>query len=415
MRNILLIILFTNNIFGLNLNELIQHGMNNSVYVKIAKEEPRYQKHLKDVATAKYYPSVQAGLDWQYLQETSSFLYSPTYNYYLDLQYSLFDGWKSRANVASKQANADAAQADYSTYMQKYRLELIKAYILCLKAIKRIEVEKENVHALKHQYNDTSNRFRQGMIAKNELLLIETAKYRAIESLTYAKSDLRVMRKRLESISGMHIDSNEIIEDIDTTVTKLPKIESAMKHMMSHRSELQALHFETESLANQVEGINSAYYPHIDLSTTYKHYEEERRISGELMQPQNQLFVTVGLSWDLYSGGEDDAKKSALLQKISQQHYKAKKLKIEMSQELFEAYEKFTLKKQSILTAQKEQHSAQEHFRIYSEMFRNGKVDALTLLISQSEWSASKNKLNNARYELFLAYQNYLRIIQKEK
>ena len=231
-------------LFGLNISESIDLAINNSPKVSISKSNIQYNKHIKDEATSAYYPTLDAGFAWQGLRNDTSFAVNPNHNFNLSLKYNIFNGFSDYSTIESKESELQAAKLQDNAVIADLKLAVIVAYTDYLKAKKLIKAQEEQFISLTKEYENTKVRYEEGIIAKNNLLLIDVEKLRSEQALIKAKSDLIVAKSNLENIIATDISQNEKIDDFDASVQEPKDIEYLYEQMMNNRSEIKAMRFK---------------------------------------------------------------------------------------------------------------------------------------------------------------------------
>ena len=413
MRIILVFLSSYMALFGLTLSESIELALSNSPKVSISKSNVKYSQHIKDEATGAYHPTLEAGFAWQELETPTAFAFSPSHNYNLSLKYNLFNGFSDYSTVSSKDSEVEAAKLENKAVVSDLKLAVIVAYTNYLKARKLIKAQEEQLASLTKQYDDTNVRYEQGIVAKNDLLLIDVEKLKAEQALIQAKSELIVAKSNLENIIAVTITHSETIDDFDASVNEIEEISTLEQQMMQNRSEIKAMIFKSKSLENQRDALTGNYLPKVNLEASYQLNDKERLSGTSIFQPKDQTTYGVNVTWSLYSGMRNLAMKKALLEKSNQQNFELNQLKLDLKNQLRQAYEGLKVAKSAKYVASRAKESAKENYRITSDRYSYGDVDTLTLLVSQSNLTQAVNANNDAFYDLFVAYKTLQRIVSE--
>ena len=246
-------------LFGLTLSESIDLAINNSPKVSISKSNIKYNQYIKDEATSAYHPTLDAGFAWQELENDTSFAVNPNNNFNLSLKYNLFNGFSDSSTIQSKESEFQAAKLENNAVIADLKLAVTVRYTDYLKAKKSIKAQEEQFRSLTKQYENTKVRYEEGILAKNDLLLIDVEKLRAEQALIKAKSDLIVAKSNLENIIAIDIPANDKIHDFDASVKELKDIEYLYEQMMNNRSEIKAMKFKSKSILYQRDAITGNY------------------------------------------------------------------------------------------------------------------------------------------------------------
>lgn len=398
-------------LFGLTLSESIDLAINNSPNVSISKSNIKYNKYIKDEASSAYHPTLDAGFAWQKLQNDTSFAVNPNHNFNLSLKYNIFNGFSDYSTIESKESELKAAKLEDNTVIADLKLAVTIAYTDYLKAKKLIKSQEEQFASLTKEYENTNVRYEEGIIAKNDLLLIDVEKLNAQQALIKAKSDLIVSKSNLENIIAIDIPQNETIDDFDASVQELKDIDHLHEQMMNNRSEIKAMKFKSKSLLSQKDAIRGNYLPKVNLEASHQINSKEKISGLSIIQPKDQTIYGVNATWNLYSGGRDLAMQKALLEKNTQQNFQLHQLKLDLKKQLRQVYEAFKVAKSAKNVAARAKESAEENYRITSDRYSYGDIDTLTLLVSQSSLTQAVNANNDAYYNLYVAHKALQRVV----
>ena len=400
-------------LFALTLSESIELAVANSPKVSISKSSVSYSKYMKNEAVSSYHPTLDAAFAWQKLDNETAFSYSPTHNYSLSLKYNLFNGFSDSSNINSKEYELEASKLNSLSVIADLKLSVIKAYTDYLKVQKAIKTQEEQLTSLTKQYDDTDVKYEQGIVAKNELLMIDVQKLKVEQALIKVKSDFIVARHNLENIMATAIAENEEISDFNIEIQEVEDILSLESQMMENRSEIKAMLLNIKSLNSQKDAVDGNYLPKVNIEVKHQINDKERKFGTVITQPKDQTTYGVNASWNLYGGFSDTYKKKAILEKRNQQNYQLNQLKLDLKKQLRKAYEDFKVAKSAKYVAYRTKESAEENYRITSDRYSYGKVDTLTLLVSQSNLTEAENANNNAYYDLYMAYKTLQRVVSQ--
>jgi len=107
----------------------------------------------------------------------------------------------------------------------------------------------------------------------------------------------------------------------------------------------------------------------------------------------------------------NSAMKKALLEQQNQYNFSLHQLKLDLKNQLVQAYENYKVAKSAKHVAARAKSSAEENYRITADRYSYGDVQTLTLLVSQSNLTQAENEYNNVYYDLYIAYKTLRRIV----
>ncbi len=413
MKTVLSLFFCTASLLALSLDEALDRAMTHSPLLKIAQSEINVAKSAKGEAYAAYHPTLNAGFTWQTMDKTTAFTFSPAYRYNLSATYNLFRGFSDSATIEAREYEKKAQEYTLQATKSDLKLNVIDAYSACIKAEKQLITQNKELASLQKQYDDTAIRFEQGMVAKNELLLIEVDKLRAEQAVFAAKSAITQHYSQLRQLLGGALEYSEKVEDFNTATSEPDQFSALLKATYANRSELKALKLLESSLTSQREAVAGNYLPHVDLQGDYVVNDKERYMGTNTIQLKDQLTGTLNVTWTLYAGLANVEQRKGLLEQSRIQSYQHAQLKLELENQLKSAYETFLVAQSAKDVAYRALKSSEENYRITSDRHNYGQVDTLTLLKSQADLTNATNAYNNATYDLFVAYKTIERISGK--
>ncbi|WP_461829568.1 TolC family protein, partial [Aquifex sp.] len=148
--------------------------LENNSTLKIAKQKLKVVKELIDVATANYYPTVQAFAEYQGFTTRRSLFggkeWLKGYTVGISLNYTFFDGFRREAEIVQKKIDYVKEKENYKETLHKVKAELRKT-LLDIKSLKeRIKATKLSLEAAKESLRLSTERYREGVATQLEVL-----------------------------------------------------------------------------------------------------------------------------------------------------------------------------------------------------------------------------------------------------
>jgi outer membrane protein TolC len=411
MRTLILTLAATASLWSLSLDEAIERAMEHSPSVRKAQSEVRYAKTGELGAEAAFHPTLDAGFNWRDVDKSTEFSYSPAYHYNLTAKYNLFHGFSDKANMNAKSYATQAQGLLLKAQIADVRLGVVNAFTGYLKAQKAVTTQQEALASLERSYNDAKVRFEQGVIAKNELLLIDVQRLNAEQALNSAKSALNRAHSNLSRTLGQPLDSEETIEDFAAEVPAPASFDALLEQTYAKRSELQALYKQRSALESQYTSATGAFYPRVDLQGEYLVNDKELTVAGiGTTQHKDTFTTTVNVIWNLYNGRSDEAKRRGVLEQLGGHDADIDAMKLDLRYQLTDAIESYNVALSARDVAARARESAEENYRITADRYEYGEADTLTLLTARADLTAARNAYNDAFYDLYAAYATIQRI-----
>ncbi|MBD3290040.1 hypothetical protein GF337_14625 [candidate division KSB1 bacterium] len=175
-----------------NYEALVNQALENRVDYQAAHQNVNSAKADVTLQRSDYYPSVSlrgeySWFDVKFPESTQALEEFDNYSVSLNLSMTLFQGFKTRANVSSAKASLMMAQAELEQTKRQVMLDVKTAVLNVQKAAENIEVTQENLVSAEEDYRLASERYRVGsgtlLEQMNAESSLSSAKANRIEAL----------------------------------------------------------------------------------------------------------------------------------------------------------------------------------------------------------------------------------------
>lgn len=258
------------------------------------------------------------------------------------------------------------------------------------------------------QYEDSKNRYEQGLIAKNELLDVQVKMLDAKQNLTRANSDLQIAKYELSNILGGIDLEKESIEELNE---KKITFQEYKLEFLENRSEIKALKMSIDSLNSQLNSTKGEFLPSIDASLSYNKYGDGP--TAKDVEPDDQKVAQVSLKWNLYNGGSKYSKMDINRLKVRQVKEQLEKTKLDIKLQYQIAKTDFEVSTENFESAKLALEQAKENYKIVSDKFDEGLVKSTDLTDANYLLTNAKQKYYKAYYDKFLSLAKLDRVFEK--
>ncbi|RXK11641.1 hypothetical protein CP965_12785 [Halarcobacter mediterraneus] len=401
---------FTVNIYALNLDEAIKLGLENNNSYK--KQQYIYDEAKENVVKSRgnFLPTLDLSYTYNANKEDLGDG-KDNANASAIISYSLFNGLQDKYNLEASKDSEKSSK--YTLEATKHDLVYnIKArYISYLKSIKNIETLNNAYKLLQKQYEDSLNKFEQGLLAKNDLLQVNAQMLQAKQNLARAKADSKIAWYDLKNILGGTLSKEEKIEDLE----RINTFESIFNEEELYlRSEVKSLKKSIEALGNQKDANTyGSNLPKVSLDLKYTKLGEDASLNVNESEIENQSTATVNFKWNLYNGGKDKSETIILQKKISQAKEDLESLKLDIKLQYEKALEEYEVSKLNYETAVVSLEQSEENYKIVNNRFKEGISTTTDLINANFLLSQAKQSFDSAYYDRFLAKASLYRIFEK--
>lgn len=324
------------------------------------------------------------------------------------LSYNLFNGFSDYNLVKSAKYNAKASNLTLFAFKQDIVYNTKTAYIKFLNKRKNKSTYEVAYKLFKKQYEDSKNRFEQGLIAKNDLLDIQVKMLDAKQNLTRAISDLKIARYELSNILGGIDLQNQTIKELDD---KIITKNSYKIDYLDNRSEIKALKMSIKSIDSKVDSTKGEFLPSIDASLSYNKYGDDSMPKD--LEPDDQKVAQVQLKWNLYNGGVKYSNIDINRLKMRQLKEQLEKTKLDIKLQYQKAKSDLEVANLNYDSAKLALVQAKENYKIVNNKYEEGIVKPTDLTDANYLLTNAKQKFYQAYYDKFLAIAKLDRVFEK--
>lgn len=414
MKKTVLIALCGLSLFALDINEAIERAMLNNPSLKEKDQLVKASKEDTNVLRSGFRPTLDLSYGYSEFTQKSFVGADSASAADATLGYNLFNGFADTFNIKAREEDEKIARYTHEAGMADLRLQVYLAYINYLRVQEQIIVANETIKLLEQQLHDAKNFYDQGLFAKNDYLQVDVELSSAQQALLISKRNINIAFFNLKRLLGSKLHKNEKIEDISREEKEIlaPHLKRVM---LENRSELRLLNAQQRGLTYSYEASASNYYPKIDAEAKYQVAGEEPIPNGgATFQIHDQGTATINLSWNIYNGGSDEARRASLLHKKGASDERLQALYFELDFQLEQAIASYELSRNQITVAQKALEQAKENFRITNDQFMANISSTSLMLDAQRFLARAQVDYYSAYFGLYDAMAEIERVIETE-
>jgi outer membrane protein TolC len=402
---------FAGSAFGLTMEGAVSLALENNHRIKQFERQESASREDVGAARSGFFPSLD--LMYSYTESTEEIFFG-AWQYTVSTSYNLFDGFSDLNGLRAARAEARASLYRKRGVMADTVLSVKTAYAEVLRARRLEETARESVELLERQVRDSELFFREGLIARNELLEVQVELASARQELLQAEGNRRVALKRLERAMGAEVPEGEEITDLSEAPDGVEEtFEALSEEMLGQRSELNFLRLRRDARRHEMKALKGGYLPEVDLTVSYDVREESTltRISDT---ENEELRGVVTARWNLFDGfGTTHRKKSAMyLTRAAEQELRD--TEEELLFQLREALEDYRISKGKLEVARTAVSQAEENYRVTESRFRERVATGTDLLDARNFLTRARNQYFNALYDIHIAVARIERVVERE-
>lgn len=400
--------IFVTSASALTINEAVQTALKNNLELKQSSYDLKNAQENININNANFLPKIDLNYNYQNANKVVQGE-KETANFSAKISYNLFNGNIDKNNKESAVYQANASEFQLNAKRQDIILSTKKAYINYLNKKNALETFKSAYSLFEQQYNDSKNRYEQGLLAKNDLLSVQVNMSTSKQNVIRAKADLRIAQYELENILGGKDLSSENIEQLNDVNFSIPSYDI---NLLENRSEIKALKMSIDSIQNQKLANSGEFLPKINASLSHNRFYEDF-LSEPDSGLKDQNVIALNATWNLYNGNINKTQNRILLNSISKLKTQLAKARLDIKLQYANAKANLDVAIDNYETAKLALKQAEENYKIVKNRFKEGVSTSTDLTDANYLLTSSKQNFSKAYFDKFLANATILRILEK--
>ncbi|MFN0158424.1 MAG: TolC family protein [Bacteroidota bacterium] len=382
-------------------------------------------------ARGEYLPSVSASANWnryqndspgassivldngQIIPGSSGFSVNNSFSTGVNLNYTIFDGFRREGNVGAATSSAVASEYTSARARQSVVYQTESAYVTVLRNEQLVKVSEENLKRDRRQLERITEANRvgalsladvyrqQSQVAEDELDLIRTQ-----NEYDKSKADF-VSLIGLDAFEEFQFSDPELNAQLATLETATPEQQTAGLNELTQRAiaarpDYLSAQQNYEATESGVSSARAGYLPTIGASAGYSLSNRElSRISDN-----KSLNWGIGIRWTLFDGfATNQSLQSAIVERRNAE-VSVQQAQRDINVQIKKALLDLEAARKAVDVSKKGLRSAQEDLKIAEERYNLGAGTLLDLLTASAGYvSAQANKVN-AAYGYIIAQRN---------
>ncbi len=291
----------------------------------------------------------------------------------------LFDFWGTPSRYQAAVMGKSASLLDTAQTRDNIFLSVAQGYFRTLRAKKMITIAEQEVYDLKQHLKIAQDQYEFGVVTYNDVLQAQVSLADAEQRLIVARTDYIDTRSALNKVLTLPVSAPTELKE-ENIVIKPWGLEKATDVALKQRSDLKASGDRISQQEKVVTQTRAQYFPRF--SAKGGHTWEQNRI----LLHDNQWFIILGMTWDIFSGLDTKAQVSQARLKVEQLQEQNKDLNDQVRLDVQNAYLRVKETADRIKTTQTAVTQGEENLRLNEERYKEAVgtatdvIDAETLL-----------------------------------
>lgn len=226
----------------------------------------------------------------------------------VQLRLPLYAGGQISAGIdAAHQRALGASEAQRST-VATLKVQVAEAYVDVLRARRMLEAATSSVDSLTAHVGDVQHLVDRELVPRSDLLAARVALADAEQAKVRAANAVELAQAAYNRRLGEPLSRAPELDDRVPSDAALPgtALETLVRSALDSRSEIKAMAAQVAALDSQSRAETGKRLPQLALTGGYTHFD------NAILDRQNVSMVGVGVTWNLFDGGQTRNRAAAL-------------------------------------------------------------------------------------------------------
>ncbi|MBU1056431.1 MAG: TolC family protein [Proteobacteria bacterium] len=298
----------------------------------------------------------------------------------------LYTGGSIESTIDASNALFHAAKLNENFEAQNLKLWVASSFVDVLRAGRILKVIKRHVRSLEAHTRNVENLYRDGMVAKSDMLSARVALADAHQKALQAANGLdlanaaynRRLRRPLDWPVSLEEDFLDLVEEDLSVLTE---------RALFKRSELAMLDRQVEAMRHKSDAVRGENYPQVSVSGGFDFQENKYHVYND------QWLVVLGVKWNLFDGGSVRHRASEVNHQASALSLQRDELASIITLQVRQAWLDVMETRKRIYVTQSAIDEAEENLRVVRDRYANGL--AIHTEVLDAETMRAKSESNN--------------------
>jgi len=370
--------------------------------MRIAAAREAAAGRSEEQALARIRPQVNAYADHTWLQNQpeaiiaggtaplggDSFL-----RYGVTVRQFITDFGRTRSGIDAARAGGRAQSVETVRTRNTVALDFVTSYISLLQAEKSVNLTDLEVKRFESHVSDARALHIAGEVTLNDVLAAEVVLADARLRRITVRDERNLAASRLNYLMLRPLETPTDVVDFDYFLHQPPDLESLSTTARSTRPEIRILDERITAKEDELNSKEAASFPTMYVSGGYSYEENPFRVN------EDNWSATVGLTWELYTGGSVTAEKKQIMDELSALTAQREQLLELVTLEVGDSYRLLAGAAERTLVTQKAVAQAEESLRLQRSRYTEGEATATEVTDAVTSLARAENNYWTAVYE----------------
>jgi len=394
-------------------DELIIKSLENSPDLHISQLNYNASEKRYDSAFSAYLPSIDISASVGQISQ------SATYNLpsaddtiligKLSLKQIIYDFGKTGGETESRKFHSQSYKMENMQKISNKKRDVKNAYYSVLKSLALIDVQKENLKLNKSQLYRAKRYFEAGIRTKIDVSDAEVQVIKAKLELNKAEYNLKLSYAELDKVVGFTETLHEYTVfsktlHLETLYDSLSpynfNLKESIEFAYTHRYEVKKELANIKMSQAQTSTVNAEYFPSLYVTANYLSQQAD---SYQIYIPETKWDAMINLNWNLYKGGDTQAREEEKRINSSISHAQLLHTKLLIKKNITTAFINLYKIKDTLQLDQSLVKVSNEKFDQASKRYEHGLSDYIELQEARQGYIDAKATLVVDYYNYYIA------------
>jgi len=365
--------------------------------MEAARENRRAQQYELRQGRGLYFPridlSASFGPEWtETRRKNDPDEMMARYDTELSLTQLLFDGFAREAIIERRAARLDGAALRVEERVETVSLDASEVFLDVMRYQELLQLANNNVAIHQDILDQVSSRVNAGQSGIGDQQQAESRLSAALDTQVQSRQDLDDARARFERIVGV---PPEGLERPVSLASQLPAtVDDVVLTAVNSSPTLRATATGIDEVRAQHREATAEYYPTVELAVTHTRNHNVDGSAGI----SNDANAQLRLSWNIFNGGIDEARRTELAHRIGEQRAETMNVERAVAEESRLSWNALEATRQRTNILVQQVASNEQVVQTYRQEFTIGVRDLLDLLDAENELFLSRSALVSSGY-----------------
>lgn len=320
------------------------------------------------------------------------------FNNSLTLSIPIYQGGRLKNQRLQSKYALDSAELTLEDTKQAIKLQTTQAYYEILRCRDMMKVREEEVNALQEHLNKSMIRYREGVVAKSDILASTVSLADAKQNYVTARGEYEKSLADLNNIIGLPTETPLLIRDETNYTTYEPTEESCVEYALENRPDYFSAEYAIKQAEAAIKIAESARKPRVDASIS-KTAEGDRIFKADSRNWQAGLT----LQWNIFDNGVTSASVNEMRAQLRKYQSVATQIADSIRLEVHNDYIDLRTAEENIATTRIAVARAEEDYHLAQIRYVEGVGLNLEVIDAQERLTQARTNYFSAFYSYYVA------------